>query len=213
MNLVHSMYSLCPSRHLLLLVIACFVVSHAPAQDTTFRQVYLKVATELTHTDPPRALHISDSLFRNTTDQKEKLSALMLTANVYYRTNDLKSALKYAQQAKAIAITIKDYDWQIRIHGFYSSIYRDVRFIDEGLKHLEQVDKLLPKLEDKRKRAVVDILNLQAKAYFHYLNSEFDEVLDVIERGVALYPYLEESSVGPYHIANSEELRARGLSL
>jgi len=185
----------------------CIMKSYA--NDSIFNKTFLKVATELTHSDPERAIHISDSLFVHSTTKLQKLSALMLTANVYYRKADLKQSFDYAQRAEAIAIEIKDYDWQIRIHGFYSTIYRDIRFINEGLKHLDYVDKLLPKLKDKGKRNVIDILNLQAKAYFHSLNSDYDAVLQELNEGLALYSDLEESTVGPYHIANSEEFRGR----
>lgn len=190
-------------------IIASFISLKVHANDSIFNNLFLKVATELTHTDPDRAIHISDSLFNNSTDKKQKLSALMLTANVYYRKGDLKQSFDYAQQAEAIAVELKDYDWQIRIHGFYSTIYRDVRFIDEGLKHLGYVDKLLPKVNDSGKRNVIDILNLQAKAYFYSLNSDYDAVIQELNLGLALYPELEQSTVGPYHIANSEEFRGR----
>lgn len=190
-------------------LVAFFSIQNINANDSIFNTIFLKVATELTHTDPERAIHFSDSLFNHSTNKRHKLSALMLTANTYYRIGDLKKSFKYAQQAENIAIAIKDFDWQIRIHGFYSTIYRDVRFIDEGLKHLEYVDKLLPKLKDRGKRNVIDILNLQSKAYFHLLNSDHDAVLKELNLGLPLYPDLEQSNVGPYHIANSEEFRGR----
>lgn len=181
----------------------------ALATDSIFNKIFLQVATELTYTDPERALHISDSLFMNSANKLQKLSALMLSANVHYRSGDLKQAFAYANRAEELAKNVQDYDWQIRIHGFYSTIYRDIRFVNEGLKHLEYVDKLLPKLKDKGKRNVIDILNLQAKAYFHFLNADHDAVLQELNQGLALYPELEQSAVGPYHIANSEEFRGR----
>lgn len=196
-------------KPIVVFLLAFFALQNVNANDSIFNTIFLKVATELTHTDPERAIHISDSLFNHSTDKRHKLSALMLTANTYYRIGDLKQSFKYAQQADTIAIAIKDYDWQIRIHGFYSTIYRDVRFIDEGLRHLEYVDALLPKLKDKGKRNVIKILNLQSKAYFHLLNGDYDAVINELNQGLILYPELENSSVGPYHIANSEEFRGR----
>lgn len=179
------------------------------ASDSIFNKLFLKVAAELTYTDPDLAIHISDSLFNHSTTKLQKLSALMLSANVYYRKEDLKKSFEYARQAETLAEELKDYDWQIRIHGFYSSIYRDIRFINEGLHHLDYVDKLLPKVKDKGKRNIINILNLQAKAYFHSLNSDYDAVLEELNQGIPLYTELEKSNVGAHHIANSEEFRGR----
>lgn len=192
------------------IILLLFVTSPIlQAKDSIFNTIFLKVATDLTYKDPDRAIHISDSLFTHSTDRLHKLSALMLSANVYYRKGNLKQALQYGQKAENIAKTIKDYDWLVRIHGFYSSIYRDIRFIDEGLAHLEIVDALSPKVKDKGKRNVIDILNTQSKAYFHLLNNNPDAALDQLNQGVPLYSDLENSSVGPYHIGNSEEFRGR----
>lgn len=190
-------------------VILFFISLKAQASDSLFSKVYIRVATELTHTDPEMALHVADSLFQHSPEQKQKLSALMLTANVYYRTGNLKEAFNYAQRADRIAKDLKDYDWQIRIHGFYSTIYRDVRFINEGLMHLEQVELLLPKIKESGKKNVIKLLNIQSKAYFHLLNRDFDAVINELNQGIPLYADLKLSSVGPYHIANSEEFRGR----
>src|SRR5690625_1601853 len=111
----------------------CIMKSYA--NDSIFNKTFLKVATALTHSDPERAIHISDSLFVHSTTKLQKLSALMLTANVYYRKADLRQSFDYAQRAEAIDIEIKDYIWQIRIQGLFYTIYRNIRYINEGIKH------------------------------------------------------------------------------
>src|SRR5699024_11970240 len=86
------------------------------SQETSeFQKIYIKVATDLTHSQPAEALRIADSLYQNSTDQQHKLSALMLSANVFYRIHDLKEAFHYAKRAERIAKEVKNYDWQIRI--------------------------------------------------------------------------------------------------
>lgn len=193
---------------LVILVLNCFPL-FGQDQNDSFQKTYIKVATELTHSQPAEALRIADSLYQNSTDQQHKLSALMLSANVFYRIHDLKEAFHYAKRAERIAKEVKNYDWQIRIHGFYSSLYREIGFYDEGFKHLEIVSNLSTKLKDSRQKTLVKMLNAQAKAYFLFIQGEENQVLEVLTQAQTLYPKMKELSVGRYHIANSEELMGR----
>lgn len=187
-----------------------FVKGISYAKTPSFDDVFIYVATDLTYSNPERALKIADSLFRHSTHKKQELTSLMLTANIYYRISDLKQAFHYSRQAEKMAKELKDYDWMIRIQGFYSSIYRDINFFEEGLKHLEIVDRLSPKLKDEKKRLLVEILNAQSKAYFLLdQNMDPDKILHILDKTEKLYPQLEELSVGGYHIAANEELRGR----
>lgn len=179
------------------------------AQTREFDSIFNKVATDFSHTNPEKAHHIADSLHRNSSTPLQEVRSLMLKANVYYNQTDLKNALQLARRAEKIARKTKNVDWQIRIRGFYSNIYRDLNFIKEGLSELEKIDKLLDKIEPGSNRDRLYLLNHQAKAYFYSYENQHDSVLYHLSRGDEVYQSVSKLNDGGYHIAVSEEIKAR----
>lgn len=198
-------------RYLLIVFFFLFCGTHAFSQENDFNTIFMYVATELTHADPERAIAVADSLYKNSSDKKHKISALMLASNVYYRKGELKESLSYTNKAQGIAEEIKDYDWQIRIQGFYASMYRSIRFFDQSMTHLKQVEDLLPKLNDSKKRAVISVLNAQEQAYLYHSTKEWDKVIPTLKKAEVYYSEIKDSKSGGLHISNSEELKARIL--
>lgn len=208
MKLPTDMFRMCFCRLILLLLAVHLSIFEMHAKETPF-QVQLKVAKELAYTDSQRGIDISETLYKQSTNKKEELAALMVSASIYYIIRDLNAAFDSARKAEAIAIAINDQDWQNRIIELYSLIYWNMDSTNESFGDLEPKNKFLLKLNDKDHIAVKKSISIQNKAYLHFLNLDYKRAIKELHRGEVLYPILEDIIIGPYHIAYTETLKAR----
>lgn len=194
-------------RRFMLSLLLCY----APvmlSQEKDFNAMFLYVATDLMHANPDRAIVIADSLYDSTPIIKQKISALMLASNVHYRNAQLIKMLPYIYKAQALAEQSEDYDWQIRIHGFYASMYRSIRFYEQSQTHLEQVERLLPKMEHENQKATILVLTSQEKAQLYKDQKQYDKILPSLNKATKYYALIQDPKVRALHSANYEWMKA-----
>lgn len=190
----------------------CFFLSlMAFPQDRTFDSIFNHIATVEAFSNPDKALKRADSLFNSSSDKTKQIRSLMLQANINFHQSDLNTAKAIAQKAEKIAVDSKNYEWQIRIRGFYTNIYFKIYFVSEGLAELDRIKKLLPKIKNQQARARLYVLNNQSRAYFFQIDQQADSILYYLKQGEKHYPDMKDLSDAGYHIAISEELKGRVL--
>lgn len=97
-----------------------------------FDSVFYDIAVNVTSSSPTRALHLADSLFTYSSNDKQRLKSLMLKADILEKQERRGEAIQHAQQALQVAVNDKDYSFQARIYGFLSTQYRMIGFFDKG---------------------------------------------------------------------------------
>src|SRR5690606_34479553 len=121
-------------------------------QNKRFDSIYFHTAVNVIGTDSKRAFEISDSLYRFSANELQRVKSLMLTSTLYQQTGDNKQAINYALQAGEIAARNKLYEWQARIFGFLSTQYRIAGIYNKGKVHLERGMKAIERVNDENKR-------------------------------------------------------------
>ncbi|SFJ87970.1 helix-turn-helix domain-containing protein [Myroides guanonis] len=196
----------------ILFFLIVFLTSHTLCSKESidkFDSIFRKVVVELTGSQPDYAIHVADSLYKNSSSETLKMRSLMLSANIYQEINDRKNALKLSKRALELARTKKDIEWQARILGFISTQYRNIGLIEEGEKYILESVLAIEKIEDLVKRNLYRVLLLQEKAYYAFAKKNYNIGLEYLEESDKVFDLIPISSNHGYHRAISEELRGR----
>src|SRR5690606_16227271 len=102
------------------------------AFDSAFNHIYLHTANE----SLSKALQAADSLYQISTNDVQRIRALMLIGDVYHRMANRDSVIHYAERAAQIAERTQNYTWQARIYGVLSTQYRETGLLGQGRKYL-----------------------------------------------------------------------------
>ncbi len=132
-----------------------------------FDKVYTKIATEVASSDIKRAFKMSDSLLVHSADNYQKMKCLMLLATLHQHSGDVAKALAFAIQAEKLVPGVqKKGNWEVRIAGFLSTLYRSVNLTEQARKYLDIAEKKNMQLEPSPATTTTYALILQEKAYY-----------------------------------------------
>src|SRR5690606_10951702 len=70
-----------------LLLSTQFVSSQQIAHSSSYNELYFEIAVNLSSKDPQKALHLSDSLYKVANSSKDKIKALLLSADILVKQN------------------------------------------------------------------------------------------------------------------------------
>ena len=76
-----------------------------------FDSVFYDIAVSVTSSSPTRALHLADSLFTYSSNDKQRLKSLMLKADILEKQERRGEAIQHVQQALQVAVNDKDYSF------------------------------------------------------------------------------------------------------
>lgn len=174
------------------------------SQEEEFDKIYYKTLSDYVFSHPNKAYFIADSLYKTSENDNQRIRALMLKANVYLSKSDLKSARDVATEADLLAAKAKDYNWQFRAKAFIVDIYQKIQFMSEGMKILNEMDKIIPKEKKPPQRANMSLITLHAKANLLRNQIDSDSLLYYLNQSEQYYSSVEKLDEGPMIIAISE---------
>lgn len=131
--------------------------------ERSFKQSYQYIATEVASKDIATAYRMADSLLNATSEEKYKMRALMLIANLNLKNGNYSNAIFYAIGAQEIAKKLSDDLWLVRINGFLSTSYRYVGLNAEGKIHLEKAIEVKSSIKESR---LLDMMIDQEIAFY-----------------------------------------------
>lgn len=139
----------------------------ADTPNSEFDKVYTKIATEVASSDIKSAFKMSDSLLVHSTDRYQKMKCLMLLATLYQHSGNVAKALVFAIQAEKLLPEVpRKGNWEVRIAGFLSTLYRSVNLTEQARKYLGVAEKKNRQLEPSPATTTTYALILQEKAYY-----------------------------------------------
>lgn len=154
--------------------------------DTVLYHTMVNVAGK----DVNKALHIADSLYKESKEPLHKVKSLMLLAELNLTIGKKEKAIKYVFEAEQITSDNGLYEWQARIYGFLSSHYRSIGLKKESKAYLEKGLKVIDKAEDR------GIINQYKGSCFQELglyeieNKEYQKAIDYLKKAE---PYFNET--------------------
>src|SRR5690606_38463732 len=130
--------------------------------------VFNHIISNVISQDAVKAKYITDSLLEHAINERQRIKALMLLANLSIQANDHEEALVHALHAESIAIEDRDYEWQLRTAGFLSAIFRDANLIAEAREHLKVVEAASKRVKNSIDYDLIRINIHHEKAHFEW---------------------------------------------
>ena len=171
--------------------------------------MYYNIAVNISSKDPQKALHLSDSLYKDALSDRKKVKALLLSADILVKQSKQGEGIKYALKALNFAKTSADYNYQARIYGFLSTQCRTIGFYKKGKLYLEEGIAISSMFPDEGKKLQYLAMGDHEMAEYALVNKEFEKALQYIEKAVAYYKTID---IGPYKsfvLANTQQLIGR----
>lgn len=174
-----------------------------------FDSLYFETAVNISARDINRAIEISDSLYRHSTQDIHRLKALMLTSSLSQQKGDIRKSVHYAETADKIAVKNKFYDWEARIAGFLSTQYRLMGLYDQGKVYLEKGQRVSEHIENDQIRKLYLGLIYQETAYYEIEYDNYDKAYKSIARAEGYFKLISDEVNKNYFFATNEELFGR----
>lgn len=196
-------------------MLICILFSPAHAQhkrddDKKFDSIYFTTAVTIAAKDINKAIHIADSLYRNSKPELNKLKALMLSSSLFQQKGDIKKSVQFAVKADEIAVKNDFYDWEARIAGFLSTQYRIMGLYEEGEEYLEKGKTVSLKIENDQMKKLYLGLIYQETAYYEIEYKHFKKAHKAAKQADAYFKQLVYSEQDKnYFLATNEQLLGR----
>lgn len=196
-------------------IFICILFSTANAQhnrddDKKFDSIYFATAVNVAAKDIHKAIHIADSLYRNSKPELNKLKALMLSSSLFQQKGDIKKSVQFAVKADKIAVKNDFYDWEARIAGFLSTQYRIMGLYEEGEEYLEKGKTVSLKIENDQMKKLYLGMIYQETAYYEIEYKNFKKAYKAAKKADAYFRQLVYSEQDKnYFLATNEQLLGR----
>lgn len=174
----------------------------------TFQAVYMRIATDLTYSNPEKALQLSDSIYKHSKVPREQVIALMLQVNVHTTQHDLKQAKNMAERAIRLARLEKEYIWEYRAHGLLYSIYASAGLYEEALQTLEKSERILKSIDSPSEKAQLEGLNETSRATVNLRVKNFQKAKEHALKSIEFFEKTEDVEIKYYHLASAYDILA-----
>ena len=191
------------------LLLSGSLFSQTESEAKAFDSIFYDVAVNTLSSNPTRALHLADSLYNYSINDKQRIKSLMLSASVFEKQEKRKEAIEYAMKALKIAKKSKDFSFQARIFGFMSTQYRSLGFTDKGKEFIQKGLDISSKMENK-----VQVTKYQAMANHELADyamdeGEYEKAIEYMNLALLGYNNEEDPRLKHFQVANAEELFGR----
>ncbi|MFD2938439.1 helix-turn-helix domain-containing protein [Flavobacterium notoginsengisoli] len=167
----------------------------------------------LLSSDPEKALRNTVYLYKISTNNTERIKALMLRATLLRQHGIRNEAVTALKRADSLAVIDKSFTLQARVNGFLSTIYREYEIYSLGKVHLEKAIAVSKKIEDKNEMYKFQGNLSQEIAYYEMHSSNYSKAIADLKAGKKSFALADSSIDKNFHIAVNEELIAKNFLL
>ena len=179
------------------------------AKKLYFDSIYKKTIGELLQSDPEGALENVDLLLSISKDNKEKLKALFLKADLLRRYGLKNEAISIFLKADSIAKIENDYIALTRANGLLATTYREVNLQQTGEKHINKAIQSSKKIKNKRYRIKFQENLLEESAYIKLADKKYNEVIEIMRNANKLLLKVNNTITNiPFGLASNNALIA-----
>ena len=195
--------------NLYLLLISFSAQSQDDIAKKAFDSIFYHIAVKVSSGNPTLAIHMADSLYTYSVNDKQRLKSLMLKADILEKQEKRGEAIQHAQKALLIAEQENDYSFQARILGFLSTQYRTIGFLDKGKETIKKGLEVSSKIENKEQVIKYRAMVNHEMAEYAYEEKEYDKAIEYLNQAILTYLREENDSFKNFLIANIEEMLGR----
>ena len=174
-----------------------------------FDSIFYHIAIHVSSANPPKAMHLADSLYTYSVNDKQRLKSLMLKADILEKQEKRGEAIQLALEALEIAKADNDYSFQARIYGFLSTQYRTIGFFDKGKESIKNGLAISLNIENKEQVIKYKGMADQEMAEYALEAKEYDIALEYLKLAMISYEKEENEKFRYFLIGNTEEMVGR----
>ena len=185
-------------------------ISQTKNESKAFDSIYYEIAINISSSHPTKAMHLADSLYNYSLNDKQRTKSLMLTASIYEKQEQRREAIQYALKAVKIAEDSKNYFFQASIYRFMSAQYRQLGFSDKGKEYIQKGRDISSKINDKTQVTKYQAMANHELANYAMDENQYEKAIEYID--LALLGYQKEEDDYPFKsfkISTAEELLGR----
>src|SRR5690606_6915623 len=186
-----------------------FIFSQDEKQAREFDSIFYDIAVNVTSSNPSKAMHLADSLFLHSRNEKQKIKSLMLIADILEKQEKRGEAIIYALKSLEVAKSEDDYSFQARIYGFLSTKYRTIGFMDKGKSFLNKGLEASNHITNKRQVEKYVALMHEENAEYALEALEYEKTIDYLELAIQLYEKEENPQFKNFILAGAQEMLGR----
>src|SRR6218665_3726124 len=183
------------------------------SQSSKFDKVFDQTSKVLLSSDPEKALRNTVYLYKISTNNTERIKALMLRATLLRQHGIRNEAVTALKRADSLAVIDKSFTLQARVNGFLSTIYREYEIYSLGKVHLQKAIAVSKKIEDKNEMYKFQGNLSQEIAYYEMHSSNYSKAIADLKAGKKSFALADSSIDKNFHIAVNEELIAKNFLL
>ncbi|WP_289661192.1 helix-turn-helix domain-containing protein [Flavobacterium panacagri] len=133
----------------------------------------------------------------------------MLRATLLRQHGMRNEAVEALKRADSLAVIDKNYNFQARINGFLSTIYREYEIYSVGKVYLQNAIAVSKKIADKNEMYKFQGTLSQETAYYEMYASNYSKAIVNLKVGKKLFELADSSIDKKFHIAVNDELIAK----
>jgi len=171
-----------------------------------FDSIYQIVFEKAAGNDAPKVLHLADSLILLAENDSQKISSYMLSVSILRQIGNRNKAIETALKAEKISYENNLYNWNARICGQLSTLYRENGLPIYGKHYLEKALLASRKIEDKN-HALRFQGNLQQERAYYEMNEEnYRAAIQMLKKGDSLFYQMDKEANRDWFLAVNAEL-------
>ena len=195
----------------LILIFHLSAISQDQNNSKGFDSIFDRIAVNISSTNPTKALYLADSLYNYAINDRQRVRALLLSADILDKQEKRMEGIQYAMKSLVIAEKSKDYTFQARIYGYMSTQYRELGFLDKGKDYIQKGLDISYKIKDKDQLTEYQAMANHELADYAVEEKDYKKGIEYSE--LALLGYKqdkdEDEQYRNFVIGNVEELLGR----
>ncbi len=184
-------------------------VSQSEDAARAFDSLFYHIAVHVSSANPPKAMHLADSLYTYSTTEKQRLKSLMLKADILEKQEKRGEAIQHALAALKIAKAEDDYSFQARIYGFLSTQYRTIGFFDKGRESIQKGVAISRNMTNKEQVVKYKGMAYQEMAEYALEEKDYPAAIDHVQMAMLSYARENNQKFRHFLLGNSEEMLGR----
>lgn len=183
------------------------------SQNSKYDKVFSETAQVLLSSNPKKALHNTDYLYKISQNNLERIKACMLKATILRQYGLRNEAISSLKRADSLGLIDQNYTMQARINGFLSTLYRENEIYSIGKIHLQKAVAVSRKIKDKNEMYKFQGNLSQELAYYEMYALNYSKAISNLKAGNQLFKKAGASIDVNFQTAVNDEMIAKNFLL
>ncbi|GEM_PF-428548 len=190
----------------LYILLSYSLFSQSADRKHSFDSIYNKLAREKTDSNTDSALKTADSLYKIAQNDIQRIQSQMITSQLLQQKGKKDQAIQIALKAYDMAQDNKNNEWQAKILGLLSSLYRDSGLNEKGKEYLHKALEVSKKIVNKDESYRFQGNVYQELSYYSKNEQKITEAITNLKKGNLYFEKISDVQSKNFLLATNMEL-------